>query len=212
MIFVLSESGVMRKKLDLAFNPQNEAAIVDSVAAMREKLTQYISMKTFISVLNGTATALFTWVLGIDFPFVWGVLTFMLNFVPNIGLLIAAIPPILLAFIQFDTPTVGIAASVGLTVAYNLIGNVLEPKLLGRALSLSPLVVFISLLFWGWYWGFIGVVLSIPLTVAVRIICEHITPLRPVAILMCDDPDHALAEQQARDAARTNPAISEALQ
>jgi AI-2 transport protein TqsA len=186
MIFVILEADVIRAKLVTVFGEEDAEQITQSAHSMRVRVTQYVATKTLVSTLNGTAAGLITWALGVDFPFVWAVLTFVLNYVPNFGLLIALVPPVLIALIQFQTPTIAIATLVTLLVVFNLVGNILEPRLLGRALSLSPLVVFLSLLFWGWYWGFIGVVLSVPLTVGIRIVCEHIEVLRPVAVLIGD--------------------------
>src|SRR5690606_26105336 len=95
MIFVLSEAEIFRQKLAVALDPGDEAKVMRSVQSMRELLTQYVATKTLISALSGVAAGLFTWALGIDFPFVWGVLTFMLYFIPNLGSMIAAIPPVL---------------------------------------------------------------------------------------------------------------------
>lgn len=186
MIFVLVEADVIRAKLVTVFGEDDAEEISQSVQSMRLRVTQYVATKTLVSFINATAAGLITWMLGVDFPFVWAVLTFVLNYVPNFGLLIAMVPPVLIALIQFESPTIAIATLASLLVVFNLVGNILEPRLLGRALSLSPLVVFISLLFWGWYWGFIGVVLSVPLTVGIRIVCEHIEVLRPVAVLLGD--------------------------
>jgi len=184
--FVLSEADIFRAKLAAAMNPANKMKVVRSVASIRALLTQYVMTKSLICFLAGLTCGLFTWIVGIDFPFVWGVLTFMLYYIPNLGSIIAVIPPVLLALIQFDTPTVAIVTAIFLVVVFNVLGNVLEPRMLGRKLSLSPLVVFCSLLFWGWYLGIVGVVLAVPLTVACKIICEHIDALKPVAILMGD--------------------------
>ncbi len=189
MIFVLSETEIARAKLALALDPANERKVMDSVHSMREAMTRYIATKTLISFLSGLSAGLFTWALDVDFPFVWGVLTFMLYYIPNVGATIAVVPPTLIALVQFDSPTQGVVVLASLGVSFNLIGNVLEPRLMGRTLSISPLVVFISLIFWGWYWGFIGVILSVPLTVTVKIVCEHIDALRPIAIMLSDDPE-----------------------
>lgn len=198
MIFVLTEADIVQRKLAIML-PAGEAERVGASArSMRASLTQYVATKTLISFLSGLSAGLFTWALGIDFPFVWGVLTFTLYYIPNVGSMIAMVPPVLVAFIQFDTPTRGLIALGAMVVAFNLIGNVLEPKLLGRALRLSPLVVFLSLLFWGWYWGFVGVVLSVPLTVAMKIIFDHIDALRPLAVLMGDNPEDYRAAEDGR--------------
>ena len=147
-----------------------------------------VALPLVFAALNAGGAGLFTWALGIDFPALWTLLTFILYFIPNFGTLIATVPPILLALVQFESPTTAIVCLIGLVVIFNLLGNVLEPRFLGRTLSLSPLVVFISLLFWGWYFGMVGVILSVPLTVAIGIICDHIDSLRPMAALLADRP------------------------
>lgn len=189
MIFVLIEADVVRPKLALMLDRDNADKVSESAQSMRTLLTQYLVTKTLISALSAISAGLFTWALGIDFPFVWGVLTFVLYYIPNFGSMIAMVPPVLVAFVQFETPTRGLIALTAMVIAFNLIGNLLEPRLLGRTLSLSPFVVFISLLFWGWFWGFAGVVLSVPLTITLKIVFEHIGALRPFAIMMGDDPD-----------------------
>ena len=107
-------------------------------------------------------------ILRVDYPVLWGLLAFMFNYVPNIGSIIAAVPAILLAFIQLGTTT-AIMAALGY-IAFNvIIGNVIEPRFMGRGLGLSTLVVFLSLIFWGWVLGPVGMVLSIPLTMTMKI-------------------------------------------
>ncbi|TNF25579.1 MAG: AI-2E family transporter [Deltaproteobacteria bacterium] len=209
MIFVLTEADVVRPKLSLMLDRTEEDKVTQSVVSMRAMLTQYVATKTLIAALSGLSAGLFTWALGIDFPFVWGVLTFVLYYIPNFGAMIAMVPPVLLALIQFETPTRAIVALVSMIISFNLIGNVLEPRLLGKALSLSPFVVFISLLFWGWYLGFVGVILSVPLTVSLKVICEHIDVLRPLAIIMGDDPEDYRARGMTRDSA-TGPSSGDA--
>lgn len=189
MLFILSEAEVFRDKLAVALNPSNEARLIASVVSVRALITQYVATKTLIAALAGVAAGTLTLALGIDFPFVWGVLTFMLYYIPNVGSMLAVIPPFLLAIIQFDSPARAIALLVTLVVVFNLVGNVLEPRLMGRTLSLSPLIVFVSLIFWGWFWGFVGVVLAVPLTVVTKILCEHVEVLRPVAVLMSNSAD-----------------------
>ncbi|MCB9735889.1 MAG: AI-2E family transporter [Deltaproteobacteria bacterium] len=189
MLFILSEAEIFRDKLAVAFNPSNEARLIASVVSVRALITQYVATKTLIAFLSGLAAGAVTLALGVDFPFVWGVLTFMLYYIPNVGSMLAVIPPFLLAIIQFDGPTRALVLLAVLIVVFNLVGNVLEPRLMGRTLSLSPLIVFVSLIFWGWFWGFVGVVLAVPLTVVTKILCEHIEVLRPVAVLMSNSVD-----------------------
>jgi hypothetical protein len=131
-------------------------------------------------VLLATALCL---ALGVDFPFLWGLLAFFLNFVPNIGSVMASLPPILMALIQHG-PGRALLVMLGYVVINMVIGNMLEPRLMGRRLGLSTLVVFLSLLFWGWVWGPIGMLLSVPLTVVLKILLEHSEDFRWLAVLL----------------------------
>ena len=132
----------------------------------------------------GLLVGLVVLALDVDFPFLWGLLAFLLNFIPQVGSVIATVPPVLIALLQHGTlsrPLIALACLIGL---HMVIGNFIEPRLLGRSLNLSPLVVLLSLLFWGWLWGFAGVVLAVPLTVTVQIACQQSESLRPVAVLL----------------------------
>ncbi|MFO0747268.1 MAG: AI-2E family transporter [Myxococcota bacterium] len=197
MVFVLSEANIFREKLAIALKPTNLATVMESFASMQDRIQQYVQTKTLFSALNATAAGVFTWVLGMDFPIIWGLLTFILYFIPTFGTLIATIPPVLLALVQFESPTTAIVCLIGLIVIFNLLGNVVEPRFLGRTLSLSPLVVFVSLIFWGWYFDVVGFVLSVPLTVVLGIVCEHIPMLRPIAVLIADKPRRLGSDEPA---------------
>ena len=148
--------------------------------------------KTLISAITGVLTGLVCLMLGIDFAFFWGALAFLLNFVPNVGSIIAVIPPALIALLQFGDPGRALATAGGLTAMQMVMGNVVEPKLLSQSMSVSALVVFVSMLFWGWLWGLVGVVLSVPLTVAIKIVCAHVDALKPVAVLLGGEPERPI--------------------
>jgi len=198
LIFLLSEANIIKDKLAIALKPSNHATVMSSVASMQERIQQYVTTKTLFAALNAGVAGAFTAVLGIDFPLLWTLLTFILYFIPTFGTLIATLPPVLLALVQFDTPTIAVVSLIGLIVIFNVLGNVLEPRFMGKTLSLSPLVVFISLMFWGWFFGVVGVVLSVPLTVGIGIICQHIEPLQPIAVLLADKPRRPGPEDIAR--------------
>ncbi len=126
--------------------------------------------------------------MGIDFPLLWGLVVFLLNFVPNIGSILAAVPVILLALVQF-----GFVADAEVIILYllvnNILGNFLEPKLMGRNLGLSTLVVFLSLVFWGWLLGPVGMFLSVPLTMTLKIIMDNNDNTRWIAILLSNNAE-----------------------
>lgn len=188
MVFLLAEANILKDKLAIALKPTNHATVMASFASMQDRIQSYVQTKTLFSALNAGAAGIFTWILGIDFAVIWALLTFILYYIPTFGTLIATFPPVLLALIQFESPTTAIVCLIGLIVIFNLLGNVVEPRFLGKTLSLSPLVVFVSLIFWGWFFDVVGFVLSVPLTVALGIICEHIPSLRPIAVLIADKP------------------------
>ncbi len=198
LIFLLSEANIIKDKLAIALKPTNHATVMSSVASMQDGIQQYVTTKTLFAALNAGVAGVFTAILGIDFPLLWTLLTFILYFIPTFGTLIATLPPVLLALVQFDTPTIAVVSLIGLVVIFNVLGNVLEPRFMGKTLSLSPLVVFISLMFWGWFFGVVGVVLSVPLTVGIGIICQHIEPLQPIAVLLADKPRRPVSDMAAR--------------
>ena len=133
-----------------------------------EKLRSYMSLKTIFSMITGVIIGVSMWVIGVDYPVLWGVLAFMLNFVPNIGSIIAAVPAVLLTIVQLGFAPAILVAAV-FTVVNVVIGSVIEPKYMGKGLGLSALVVFVSLVFWGWVLGPVGMLLSVPLTITVKL-------------------------------------------
>jgi predicted PurR-regulated permease PerM len=133
--------------------------------------------------VTGVAAALWVWILGVDFPIIWGVLAFLLNYVPNLGSIVAAIPPMLLAFVQYGGGTAFLVAA-GYTVINLVIGNIIEPRFMGQGLGLSTLVVFLSLVFWGWLFGPVGMLLSVPLTMMLKIGFESHPDTRWLAIVL----------------------------
>ena len=142
-----------------------------------------MGIKTWTSLITGGTITIAMLALGVNYPVLWGLLAFLLNYVPNIGSILAAVPAVLLAFLQYDLKTAAIAAVVYLAVNL-LVGNLLEPRWMGRGLGLSTLVVFVSLVFWGWVLGPVGMVISVPLTMAVKIALEGNEESRWVAILL----------------------------
>ena len=171
VIFLLIEAAGFTQKF-LNLNKSDSSSLqIDEKAFSQifvEKLRHYMSMKTIISLMTGFIIALAMWLIGVDYPVLWGVLAFMLNFVPNIGSIIAAVPAILLTLVQLGFTSALLVASVYVVVNV-VIGSVVEPKYMGKGLGLSTLVVFVSLVFWGWVLGPVGMLLSVPLTITVKL-------------------------------------------
>jgi predicted PurR-regulated permease PerM len=187
MIFILLEANGFSRKLRLALG--DPEADLSGYARGAEQVYGYLFIKAGVSAANGVLASLLTWVLGVDFPLLWGLVAFLFNFVPNIGSIIAAIPAILLALLEHGVWRAMVVAA-GYLVINMAIDNTLEPRLMGRRLGLSPLVVFLSLLFWGWLWGPLGMLLSVPLTVVVKLWLEQSDDFRGVAVLLgpAEDP------------------------
>lgn len=148
-----------------------------------ENVKRYVAIKTSTSLLTGFAIFVWLSVLGVDYPFLWGLLAFLLNYVPNIGSIIAALPAVLLALIQLG-PATALLAVAGYLVANIVVGNVIEPRFMGKGLGLSTMVVFLSLVFWGWVLGPVGMLLSVPLTMTVRIALDSSDDTRWIAVLL----------------------------
>jgi len=181
LMFMLLEAASMPIKLQAAAG--GRTADVSRFGKAAGEVQLYLAIKTVISLCTGGVIALWMAILGLDFALVWGLLAFLLNYIPNFGSIIAAVPAVLLALVQLG---VGKAILVALGfMAVNVgFGNLLEPQLLGRRLGLSPLVVFLSLVFWGWVWGPLGMLLSVPLTMMVKIVLENSEDLRWIAIML----------------------------
>lgn len=181
VIFILFEAVELPKKLSLALTDASKS--MDKVTSFIQSVNRYLVIKTLVSMLTGILITFAMWLLGVDFPILWGVCAMLLNFVPNIGSIIAAVPAVLLAFVQLGGLSAGLTA--GAFLAVNLVvGNIIEPRYMGKGLGLSTLVVFLSLLLWGWVFGPVGMLLSIPLTIIVKLAFEANPRLHWLAIMI----------------------------
>ena len=141
-----------------------------------------------VSAATGLVLGLWASVMNLEFPLLLGLIALVLNYVPTVGSMIAAVPAVLLSIVLFGSVPHALGVAMGYVVVNVLFGNILEPNLLGRRLGLSTLVVILSLLFWGWAWGPLGALLSVPLTVMVKIWLENTHDLRWVAVLLDKSP------------------------
>ena len=164
--FILAESNHFEKKLDIIFKGDKDAQ--KNFHLFSHNIQKYFSIKTLTSLLTGVMITTVLILFQIDYPILWGFLGFLLNFIPVIGSLIAAIPPLLLALIHHEIGTVAWLAIIFIIIN-NLISNVLEPKFMGQGLGLSAAVIFFSLIFWGWVLGPAGMFLAVPLTMTLKI-------------------------------------------
>lgn len=217
VMFFLAEAAGFPAKLREAFGGRDTAFGQSARAALA--LQEYLRIKTLTSLATGVLAGLLVWAFGIDYPLLWALAAFALNYVPTIGSMLAALPPILLAFVQPIDPgssalTRTLLVGGGYVAINMIIGNLVEPKLMGRKLGLSSLVVFLSLVFWGWVLGPVGMLLSVPLTMVVKILLENSSDLRWAGVLLgpggedtsslvaLDDELDRVAEEAAAQAER----------
>jgi len=194
LVFILLEVSEMPRKMRAAFH--DPARAMGGVRRMVTQVQRYLLIKTLVSVLTGVLVGGWTAILGVDFPLLWGFLGFLLNYIPNVGSIIAAAPPMLVALFQLG-PGHMVLVGGGYALVNTLLGNLLEPQWMGRRLGLSPLVVFLSLLFWGGLWGTVGMLLSVPLTMVLKISFEQSEDFHWIAVLLSGAPD--LEEQRTRE-------------
>jgi predicted PurR-regulated permease PerM len=205
-----SQSQISLKSLkkSIAKNEKPDAKSIESIAAARERrvektfkditeqIQRYIATKFLISLLTGLVVGIILWIFNVDFIVVWAVMAFFLNFIPNIGSIIAIVLPTVMTLIQYES--IGYTLLVGgiITIVQNIIGNILEPKIMGDKLGLNPLVILVSLLIWGYIWGIAGMFLSVPLTAVVKIIISNTNSynLQFLSDLMGGDEDNKALE------------------
>lgn len=181
VIFILLEASGFPAKLRKAFGDNTDAT--KHFARFSKLVQKYLVIKTSVSVMTGATIGIALAIIGVDYAAMWALVAFLLNYIPNIGSMIAAVPAVLVALIQLGVGEALLTASV-YVVANTFYGNIVEPKMMGRSLGLSTLVVFLSLVFWGWVLGPVGMLLSIPLTMVVKIALEVNGRTRWVATLL----------------------------
>jgi predicted PurR-regulated permease PerM len=185
VVFLLAEAAHFKEKLDLIFEIKRSGQIKKISDDVIRQVTRYLSAKFFISLATGIVVAIGLRLVGLEFAIVWGVIQFILNFIPNIGSIAAGVGASLFALLQFWPEPGPIIAVILIMLGANIIiGNILEPKIMGDNLGLSPMVVLVSLTLWGWLWGFAGMILAVPMTVIIKILCENIPILEPLSVLL----------------------------
>lgn len=184
VIFMLFEAEAIPRKIHIALD--DPSMKIQRIDKFLSSVKNYLVIKTLVSLATGVIIGVWLYVLGLDHFMLWAVLAFLLNFIPNIGSIIAAVPAVLLAFVQLGPTGAGLAA-LGFVVSNMVMGNVIEPRFMGKGLGLSTLVVFLSLIFWGWLLGTVGMLLSVPLTMIVKIALESNADTQWIALLLDGD-------------------------
>ena len=200
IVFMLFEAQSMPKKLHLALDDPDMR--LQQIDRFLHSVNQYMVIKTLVSIGTGAIVGVGLTLMGVDYALLWGVIAFLFNYIPNIGSIIAAIPAVLLAFIQLGPA--GAGGTALLYLGTNMVmGNVIEPRFMGRGLGLSTLVVFLSLIFWGWLLGSVGMLLSVPLTMIVKIALESSKSGGWLAILLSDDVAQPSGQSQEQESAQS---------
>jgi AI-2 transport protein TqsA len=186
--FMLAEQGTFKSKIQEMFPDQNRRDSVMSILShVQEDIQTYLWIKTLTSALTGVVSYFVLKAVGVDFAIFWAFTIFLLNFIPTIGSIIATLFPAMLALIQFDTFLPFMIVLIGVGSVQLVVGNMLEPKLMGNTLNVSPFVVMMSLTLWGSIWGIAGAFLSVPITVILLIIFAHFEQTRYIAVLLSGD-------------------------
>lgn len=180
-IFILLEiDGFVLKTRVIELKHGNSLKYLNKIG---DSIRNYLSIKTIVSFLTGILITIYLYIIGVDYAILWGTIAFMLNYIPNIGSIIAAVPTMLLALVQLGVGGM-IWTGIGYLAVNLIVGNIIEPKVMGKGLGLSTLVVFLSLIFWGFIFGSVGMFLSVPLTMTIKIILESNKDTSWVAVLL----------------------------
>jgi AI-2 transport protein TqsA len=182
-VFMMLGKAKFEERLAVAFRGKN-SMVQNNINNINVQIQSYLIIKTILSLIVGILSTLVFLIYGVDFAILWGLLTFILNFIPNIGALIATVGPIIIALLQYGFGITVISLAAILLIVHNIVGSIVEPHYLGRHMDLSPVFVLFSLIFWGWIWGIVGMFLAVPIAASMKILFSNIEPLKPIAILM----------------------------
>ncbi|MCI1208533.1 MAG: AI-2E family transporter [Treponema sp.] len=195
MVFLLSEMRFIKEKVNCAFQNKAKRRVTHIINHVIAEIMRFISIKFFISLTTGLVVFLGTLVIGLDFPIIWGFIAFLLNFIPTFGSIISSVITVLFSVLQFFPHITPMILTALLVISVNtFLGNFLEPRIEGEHLDLSPFIILVCLSMWGWMWGFPGMIVAVPITVSIKIICENVSFLHPVAILLGNDPKNTAKE------------------
>jgi predicted PurR-regulated permease PerM len=184
LVFMVLNSDEFPRKLAAALASARTGHMMNVFEAVNHKALRYLRVKTLFNLLNAAIIFTVLMVFGVDFAPVIALLAFFFNYLPNIGSFITTVLPGAISLVQFESVGHALLIVAILVVLQNIVGNVLEPRAMGESLDLSPVAVLLALLFWGWMWGIVGMILSVPITAILKVVMEQFQETRPLAILM----------------------------
>lgn len=186
-IFILIGQQRLPGRIRRAFGEEQAERIIAILRSITTQVQTYLGAKALLSLVTGVLVNLVLSLFMVDFAELWGALALILHFVPNVGAALSTAPPVVIALLKFDTFMPALWVTVSLTMIHIVIGSLIEPRLMGQRLNLSPLVVILSLAFWGWLWGIVGMVLAVPIMTTIKIICENLPSLRLLSALLSSE-------------------------
>lgn len=193
LVFMLSEARMFGRRLEAI--SQARGPNLERILNATKDIQRFLAIKTAVSAATGFLAGLLCWAVGLDFYILWGMLAFFLNFIPVIGSIVAGVPPTILALLVAGFPNALLVAG-GYLLINNFLGNFLEPMLVGRRFGISTLIVVISVVFWGWLWGPLGMLLAVPLTMVLKVILESSDEFRWIGIAISADQSPGSAEKK----------------
>ena len=207
--FLFLEQGHFSNKISaLVANPEKESEAQQIIAQIRDDIQKYMSIKLFTSCLTGLASYLYLLAVGVDFAGLWGLLIFLLNFIPTVGSIVATLLPALIALAQSDAYGLFVLVLLGIGVLQICIGNILEPRLMGSSFNLSPVVILLNLALWNAIWGIPGMFLCVPFLIIVAIILSHFPQTRSIAIMLSSDGNLRVPEDRTITNFSLKPSVS----
>jgi len=186
-----------KHKLRTRFDDPVSSETIETATQVTTQVQRFLIVQSFTSVITGVLTGLFCWLIGVDFAFVWGILAGVLNFIPTLGSIVAVVPPVLFALLQYGLAWQPPVVFAGLAAIQLILGAYVDPKLQGRYLELSAFVVLLAITFWGWLWGIPGAFIAVPITAALVLASKHVAGAEWVARLLTRDEEdqHSLPSE-----------------
>jgi predicted PurR-regulated permease PerM len=182
--FMLNDQKVIKSKLLHGFGSTQTEAAQSILTEINSQIRAFIQVKFWTTVVLSIVFTLGLVLLGVNYPYIWGPLAGVANLIPFVGSVLGAVPPVIMALIQSDGLLKPILVIIFFTIVQLIESNLVSPKIMGDKVNLSPLAVLIASLYWGWLWGGIGVVLAVPITAALKVVCDHVETLKPIGILL----------------------------
>jgi len=182
--FILNDQEMLKRKIIQVFDKSGEGTAAKILVEINRQIRRYLVIQFLVSIALAVIFTVGFSIIGVNYAYIWGPLAGMLNIIPNVGAIIATIPPMIVAGIQFGRLMPVLWVLILSVVLQNIEGNIIKPKLIGDTMNLNPLAVLVSLVYWTWIWGAIGIILAIPITASVKVICDHIESLEPIGIIL----------------------------